>query len=377
MQLSDQRHRHQGPHQCRSVIRDIDIQIIIRDLINAGQWSETHTSRSSSGTSSMQVSDQRYRHPDHHQGPHQCRSVIRDIDIRDLINAGQWSETQTSRSSSGTSSMQVSDQRQRHQGPHQCRSVIKNTDIQIIIRDLINAGQRSETQTYRSSSETSSMQVSDQRHPDHHQRPHQCRSVIRDIETCRASSETSSVQVGDQRNRHPDNHQGSYQCRSVIRDIDIQIIIRNLSNAGQWSGTKTSGTSSMQVSDQRHPDHHQGPHQCRSVIRDIDTQIIIRDPSMQVSDQRHRHPDHHQGWSGCLCLWSLITDLQWWGPWWWSGCLCLWSLTCIDEVPDDDLDASDQRHRHPDHHQGHHQCRSVIRDIDIRDLINAGQWSET
>ena len=76
-------------------------------------------------------------------------------------------------------------------------------------------------------------------------------------------------------------------------------------------------------------------------------------------------------WSGCLCLWSLtcidevpdddldvhvsdhwpalmrslmmicmsmslITDLHWWGPWWWSVCLCLWSLTCIDEVSDDD-----------------------------------------
>ena len=41
----------------------------------------------------MQASDQGPRHPDHHQGPHQCRSVIRDIDIqiiiRDLINAGQ------------------------------------------------------------------------------------------------------------------------------------------------------------------------------------------------------------------------------------------------------------------------------------------------
>ena len=38
---------------------------------------------------------------------------------------------------------------------------------------------------------------------------------------------------------------------------------------------------------------------------------------------------------------SLITDLHWWGPWWWSGCLCPWSLTCIDEVPDDDLDIYD------------------------------------
>ena len=39
MQVSDQEHpdHHQGPHQYRSVIRDIDIQIIIRDLINTGQ----------------------------------------------------------------------------------------------------------------------------------------------------------------------------------------------------------------------------------------------------------------------------------------------------------------------------------------------------
>ena len=34
---------------------------------------------------------------------------------------------------------------------------------------------------------------------------------------------------------------------------------------------------------------------------------------------------------------SLTTELHWWGPWWWSGCLCPWSITCIDEVPDDDL----------------------------------------
>ena len=38
MQVSDQGHpdHRQGPHQYRSVIRDIDIQIITRDLINTG-----------------------------------------------------------------------------------------------------------------------------------------------------------------------------------------------------------------------------------------------------------------------------------------------------------------------------------------------------
>ena len=42
---------------------------------------------------------------------------------------------------------------------------------------------------------------------------------------------------------------------------------------------------------------------------------------------------------------SLITDLHWWGPWLWSGCLCPCSLTCIDEVPDDDLDVYVPDHR--------------------------------
>ena len=41
------------------------------------------------------------------------------------------------------------------------------------------------------------------------------------------------MQVSDQGHRHPDHHQGPYQCRSVMRDIDIQIIIRDLINAGQ------------------------------------------------------------------------------------------------------------------------------------------------
>ena len=53
-------------------------------------------------------------------------------------------------------------------------------------------------------------------------------------------------------------------------------------------------------------------------------------------------PDHQPALMGSLMMiWmsmSLITNLPWWGPWWWSGCLCLWSPTCIDEIPDDDLD---------------------------------------
>ena len=53
-------------------------------------------------------------------------------------------------------------------------------------------------------------------------------------------------------------------------------------------------------------------------------------------------PDHWPALMRSLMMFwmsmSLITDLHWWGPWWWSGYLGPWSLTCIDEVPDDDLD---------------------------------------
>ena len=33
----------------------------------------------------MQVSGQGHSHPDHHQGPHKCRSLIRDTDIQVFI----------------------------------------------------------------------------------------------------------------------------------------------------------------------------------------------------------------------------------------------------------------------------------------------------
>ena len=70
-----------------------------------------------------------------------------------------------------------------------------------------------------------------------------------------------------------------------------------------------------------------------SLITDLHNEVPDDDLDIYV-------PDHWPALARSLMMiWmSLITDLHWWGPWWWSGCLCPWSLTCIDEVPDDDLD---------------------------------------
>ena len=120
---------------------------------------------------------------------------------------------------------------------------------------------------------------------------------------------------------------------------------------------------------------------CIDEVPDDDLDVYVSDhrPALMRSLMMIYVSDHWPAFMRSLMMiWmSLITDLHWWGPWWWSGCLCLWSLTCIDEVPD--VYVSDHWPALMMSLMMIWMSVSLITGIQIiiRDLINAGQWSET